>query len=78
MGQDIFLARTEEQRQFRRSLSALTATTPRWAQRQLSTLTKLLPRPEPPEPEPRLLLFHGPGGMEQQEDPHSAIPSHNR
>ena len=63
MGQDIFLARTEEQRQFRRSLTALTATRPNWAQRQLPTFTKLLPRPEPPEPEPRFLLFYGPGGM---------------
>jgi tetratricopeptide (TPR) repeat protein len=63
MGQDIFLARTEEQRQFRRSLSALTANQTTWVQRQLPTFTKLLPRPEPPESEPRFLLFYGPGGM---------------
>jgi hypothetical protein len=63
MGQDIFLARTEEQRQFRRSLSALTANQPTWAQRRLPTFSKFLPQPEPPEPEPRFLLFHGPGGM---------------
>ena len=63
MGTDIFLARTEEQRQFRRSLSALTATKSTWTQRQLPTFAKLLPRSEPPEPESRLLLFYGPGGM---------------
>ncbi|PZU97567.1 MAG: hypothetical protein DCF32_20345 [Leptolyngbya sp.] len=61
MGQDIFLARTEEQRQFRRSLTALI---PTWNQRHLPTLGKLLPRRDPtPEPEPSVLLFYGPGGM---------------
>ncbi|TVQ16943.1 MAG: tetratricopeptide repeat protein, partial [Leptolyngbya sp. DLM2.Bin15] len=61
MGQDIFLARSEEQRQFRRSLMALI---PSWPQRNLPTLGKLLPqRDATPEPEPSVLLFYGPGGM---------------
>ncbi|MBE9112998.1 hypothetical protein IQ273_26790 [Nodosilinea sp. LEGE 07298] len=61
MGQDIFLARTEEQRQFRRSLTALIPTR---RQRHLPTFGKLLPQRNPtPEPEPSVLLFYGPGGM---------------
>jgi tetratricopeptide (TPR) repeat protein len=60
MVQDIFLARTEEQQQFRRSLTALMPSGPR---RHFPTFTKMLPKPAPVAPAPSVLLFYGPGGM---------------
>ena len=59
MIEDIFLARTEEQQQFRRMLSALL---PSGLRKHFPTFSKVLPQ-EKADAHPSILLFYGEGGM---------------
>ncbi|MEO1148460.1 MAG: hypothetical protein AAFY26_23050, partial [Cyanobacteria bacterium J06638_22] len=59
MVEDIFLARTEEQQQFQRTLGAML---PKGFRKHLPTVAKLLPQ-QATEARSSILLFYGEGGM---------------
>ncbi|MDX2214084.1 MAG: tetratricopeptide repeat protein [Oculatellaceae cyanobacterium bins.114] len=60
MTRDIFLGRTEEQAQFRRTLRSHL---PHWISKHLPTVSKLFIQPSDRHSLPNILLFHGEGGM---------------